>query len=120
MKFLVVVQLLSHLFLVTKACTEIRMTSEDGAVVVARSMEFMIDLKSNIIVEPKGHPHTAVLSDNCTEYTQPMTWKNKYGIIYLDALNLPAVASDGMNTAGLSVGALLFPGFAKYQVIRPA
>ena len=45
MKFLVVVQLLSQLFLVTKACTEIRMTSEDDTVVVGRSMEFMIDLK---------------------------------------------------------------------------
>ncbi|KAL9986703.1 hypothetical protein ACROYT_G000885 [Oculina patagonica] len=114
MKLLVVVQMLLHLFLATKACTEIRVTAEDNSVVVGRSMEFMIDLMSNVIVEPKGHSHTALLPEKCGQDTLAMTWQNKHSIGYLDAWNFP-VGSDGQNEAGLSLGALLFPGFAKYQ-----
>ncbi|XP_078362632.1 penicillin V acylase-like [Oculina patagonica] len=114
MKLLVVVQILLHLFLATKACTEIRVTAEDKTVVVARSEEFMLDLLSYAIVEPKGHSHTAELPEKCAKDTQPMTWKNKQIISYLDAWDLP-VGGDGQNEAGLSVGALMFPGFAKYQ-----
>lgn len=116
MKLLVAVQVLLHLFFVTKACTEIRVTAEDNSVLVGRSMEFEVDLLSNVIVEPKGHSHTAYLPEICAGQ-RPMTWKNEHGsIAYLDApaLNLP-VATDGQNEAGLSVGALLFPGFAKFQ-----
>ncbi|KAL9981096.1 hypothetical protein ACROYT_G009755 [Oculina patagonica] len=114
MKLLVVVQILLHLFLATKACTEIRVTAEDNTVVVGRSMEFIIDLLSYVIVEPKGHSHTALLPEHCVQDTKPLTWQNQHSIAYLDAWNLP-IGSDGQNEAGLSVGALLFPGFAKYQ-----
>ena len=114
MKLLVVVSILLHLILATKACTEIRVTAEDNSVVVGRSMEFMIDLMSNVVVEPEGHFHAALLPEQCAKYPRPLTWQNKYSIAYLDALTLP-VGSDGQNEAGLSLGALLFPGFAKYQ-----
>ena len=114
MKLLVAAQVLLHLFLVTKACTEFRVTAEDNSVLVGRSMEFGIDLMSNIIVEPKGQSHNAYLPEICAGQ-RPMTWKNEHGsIAYLDAWKLP-VGSDGQNEAGLSVGALLFPGFAKFQ-----
>merc|ERR1711872_973597 len=75
MKILIAVQVLLHLALTTKACTEFRMTAKDGTVVVGRSM---------------------------------------------DALKLNDIGVDGLNEAGLSVGALLFPGFAKYQDIPEA
>ena len=117
MKFLVVVQLLFHLFLATNACTEIRVTSEDKSVVVGRSLEFMVDLMSNIVVEPEGQSHTALLPDKCAGYPKPLTWQNKYSIAYLNMWNF-SFGCDGMNTAGLSLGGLLFPGFAKYQVFK--
>ena len=114
MKFLVVAQLLFHLFLVTNACTEIRVTSEDESVVIGRSMEHMLDPKSHIIVEPKGNSHTGrLLPEKCSK---PMTWQHKHNVAYVDSLNLPIILG-GMNTAGLSVSALMFPGFAKYQEI---
>ncbi|XP_078361342.1 penicillin V acylase-like [Oculina patagonica] len=116
MKFLVIVPVLVHLFLAaTKACTEIRVTAEDNSVVVGRSLEFLIDLMSYVIVEPKGHSHTALLPEQCARHPQPMMWQNKHSIAYLDGLELPNVASDGQNGAGLSVSALLLPGFTKYQ-----
>jgi len=119
MKILIAVQVLLHLVLTTKACTEFRMTAKDGTVVVGRSMEFMLDLMSNMIVEPKGHAHTAVLPKHCAQH-QPLRWANKHTIAYVDALGLNDIGVDGLNEAGLSVGALLFPGFAKYQDIPEA
>ena len=114
MKILIVLQLLSHLFLVANACTEIRLKAEDNSVVVARTMEYMVSLASDIIVEPKGYSRTATLPKNCDRQT-PLTWQHKYTVAYLNAFKMP-IGSDGMNSAGLSVGALLFPGFAKFQV----
>ena len=43
-----------------------------------------------------------------------MTWKNQYGFVGINAAGLP-YATDGMNEAGLTVGALFYPGFAEYQ-----
>jgi choloylglycine hydrolase len=36
------------------ACTGIRIKAEDGSIDSARTMEFDVDLKSNIIVVPRG------------------------------------------------------------------
>jgi len=113
MKILVLVQLLSQLLLFASACTEVRVTSEDKSVVIGRSMEHMLDPESHIILEPKGSSHTARLKpETCKE---PITWKHKHTVAYMDSLNLPIILG-GMNNAGLSVSALMFPGFAKYQV----
>ena len=117
MKILTVVQLLSHLFLAANACTEIRVKAKDNSVVVARTMEFMVSLKSDIIVEPKGYSFTATLPENCDRHLTPLTWQHNYTVAYLNGFNMP-IGSDGMNSAGLSVGSLLFPGFAKFQVFK--
>ena len=117
MKFALVVPILLKLFLATDACTEIRVTAEDKTVVVARSMEFMIDLMSDIIVEPKDYPHTAELPKTCSRSSPAMTWNNSYKIAYLNGLDSPIAGADGQNDAGLSVGSLLFPRFSKYQTI---
>lgn len=114
MNILIVVQLLSHLFLAANACTEIRVKAEDNSVVVARTMEFMVSLKSDIIVEPKGYSFTATLPEKCDRHLTPLTWQHKYTVAYLNAFEMP-IGSDGMNSAGLSVGSLLFTGFAKFQ-----
>ena len=113
-KILTVIQLLFHAFLGMEACTEIRLTATDKSIVVGRAMDYGYDLSSNLVVEPKGKAHSAAVAPGCPP--NPMSWTNAYSIGYLDALNtfLPA---DAMNTAGLSVGPLLFPGFTKYQVL---
>lgn len=115
MKILVAIHLLSHLFLAVRACTEIRVKAKDNSMIVGRTMEFMISLASNIIVEPKGYPRTAALPANCASNQAPLKWQHNYTVAYLNALKLP-IGADGMNSAGLSVGCLLFPGFAEFQV----
>ena len=116
MNFALVVPILLELFLAIDACTEIRVTAEDKTVVVGRSMEFMIDVMSYIVVEPKDYPHTAELPKTCSRSSSAITWTNSYKIAYLDALSSP-FSCDGQNDAGLSVGALLLHGFSKYQTV---
>ena len=123
MTLIIVIQLLLHLFLTAKACTEIRVTTEDNStVVIGRSMEWSFDLQSEIIVEPQGYFQKVNLSVNCTNTDHAgaplQDWTNRYTVIYLNApqCNGQDVASDGMNSEGLSVGALYLPNFTKYQV----
>ena len=121
MTLIIVIQLLLHLFLTAKACTEIRVTTEDNStVVIGRSMEWSDDLGSDIIVEPQGFFHEVNLSVYCTNTDHAgaplQNWTNRYTVIYLNAYDRPDIASDGMNSEGLSVGALYLPGFTKYQV----
>ena len=111
--FIVTVQVVLRQFLVTNACTEFRVTSKDDSVIIGRSMEFNFDFKSDLVVEPAGFIHHAVPKLGCPV---SMTWNNSYRMAYLDVLGVP-FASDGLNEAGLSVGSLLFPGFAKFQDI---
>jgi len=115
MKILFIIQLLLHLFLAARACTEIRVKAKDNSTVVGRTMEFMISLLSDIIVEPKGYSRTAALPANCGSHQTPLKWQHKHTVAYLNAFKLP-IGADGTNSAGLSVGCLLFPGFAQFQV----
>ncbi|XP_015754726.1 PREDICTED: penicillin acylase-like isoform X1 [Acropora digitifera] len=114
--FIVAVQVVLRQFLVTNACTEFRVSSKDGSEIIGRSHEFNLDLKPDLVVEPAGFIHQAFLLKPGCPISSRMTWNNSYRIAYLNALNL-TVASDGLNEAGLSVGSLLFPGFAKFQDI---
>ena len=120
MTLIIVIQLLLHLFLTAKACTEIRVTTEDNSnVVIGRSMEWSFDLQSDIIVEPQGYFHKVNLSVNCTNTDHAgaplQDWTNRYTVIYLNAFGRD-IASDEMNSEGLSVGALYLTNFTTYQV----
>ena len=119
MKSIIVIQLLLHLFLAAKACTEIRVTTEDNStVVIGRSLEWADDLESDIIVEPQGYFHKVNPSVDCTDHADAplQNWRNRYTVIYLNAYGWDFFACDGMNSEGLSVGVLFFPDFTKYQV----
>jgi choloylglycine hydrolase len=100
---------------VAAACTGIRLTAKDGAVVVARTMEFGEDLKSGVAVFPKG----TVFSGTLPAGAKGATWTSKYGIVGANAFNLPVII-DGMNDQGLYVGEFFFPGYANYAPVTPA
>jgi choloylglycine hydrolase len=71
------------------------------------------DLKSEMMLVPRAMAFSSSLGDGKTG----ATWKNPYGFVGVNAAGL-AYATDGMNEAGLTVGALFFPGFAKYQEVK--
>ena len=110
MTLIIVIQLLLHLFLTAKACTEIRLTTQDNStVVIGRSMEWSSDLRSDIIVEPQGYFYEVDLCVNWTNTDHAdaplQNWTNRYTVIYFNAYGWD-VASDGMTSEGLTVGAL--------------
>lgn len=76
------------------ACTDFQIKAKDGTVVIGRSMEFPIDLKSEICVVPRGN--------------------GKYGYIGINAFKLPGTYVEGFNEKGLSFDGLMFTG-AVYQ-----
>ena len=97
-----------------EACTSLIFKAEDGTRMYARTMEWgASDLKSEMMLVPRAMAFSSALGDGKTG----AAWKNQYGFVGVNAAGL-AYATDGMNEAGLTVGALFFPGFAKYQEVK--
>ena len=94
------------------ACTDFKVTAQDGTVLITRSLEFAQDMHSNLISTPRGQAFSTTAPDG-----QPaMTWTSKYGYLFLDGFNMDRPV-DGMNEQGLSFEALYMPGFAQYQTV---
>jgi choloylglycine hydrolase len=92
------------------ACTTFRLQSKDGAWIVGRSQENAIPFDSQVMVVPRGYRFTGTRPDQ----KPGMSWVARYGFVGMNTMAVD-IPSDGMNEAGLSVGALSFPGFAGYQ-----
>lgn len=98
------------------ACTGIVLKAQDGSVLFGRTMEWgSFDLHSRLIIIPRNHKFTSVLSDN----KPGLTWTSKYGVAGIDGANKDIVI-DGMNEKGLQVGLFYHPGTAVYQTFDPA
>jgi choloylglycine hydrolase len=95
------------------ACTGITIKPKDGSIVFARTLEFGMDLKSNILIVPRGKEYVGTAPGD----KPGLRWKTKYGIIGINAFDMPVIV-DGLNEKGLSVGLFYFPGFAKYQEVK--
>ncbi|QQE13514.1 choloylglycine hydrolase family protein [Planctomycetota bacterium] len=113
--FGLLIMLMVTFFLYTSAnaCTEFIVKADDGVNVVGRSMEFGFDLKSQVVVQPRGDEFTMPE----VEGQEGMHWENKFGYAYLNG-NETTVIADGMNEKGLSVGCLYMPEYAVYQKVN--
>ena len=97
------------------ACTGITLRPRDGSIIYARTLEFAADLKSNLIVMPRGQQFTGT-----TPSGEPgLRWTNKYACTGMNAFGLPLFL-DGLNERGLAVGLFYFPGYADYQATSAA
>lgn len=95
------------------ACTSFVLKAQDNTVLVTRTMEFAMDLQSNLRTSPEGRTFKNTLADG----TQGMSWTSKYGFIYLDGFQIDAPI-QGMNEAGLAFAGLMFPGAnSQYQMV---
>src|SRR5262249_51108600 len=95
-----------------RACTGMTIKPKDGSVVFARTLEFALDLKSNIIVVPRGKEYIGTAPGD----RPGLRWRTKYGIVGFNAFDMP-VTVDGLNEKGLHVGLFYFPGYADYQEV---
>ena len=101
---------------VVYACTGIALTAGDGAVVFGRTLEWgAFDLKSRLVVVPRGYEFTSKTPDGKTG----MRWRGQYGVVGLDALEKDHLV-EGMNEQGLAAGAFYMPGFTQYQPYESA
>lgn len=89
-------------------CTNFLVVAKDLSAVVGRSMEFGVDLHAGLRVHATGETfHSPASMVN----PKGLTWTSKYGYVGVTAnLHGITVIADGMNTEGLSAGALWMPG----------
>lgn len=93
-------------------CTGIQLRTTKGAPVYGRTMEFANHLASEALVIKEG---TAFIGTGPT--SKPNTgakWTARYAMTGLNADNLDRII-DGINSAGLCIGAFFFKDYAGYQ-----
>ena len=93
-----------------QACTGITLIADDGTVVHARTMEFAIDIHSDVMMIPRGYVRTGTTPDG----KEGLKWKTKYASVGLNGVGLP-VLFDGLNEKGLAAGTFYFPTSAGYM-----
>lgn len=97
------------------ACTGITLKPRDGSRIFGRTLEFAMDMKSNLIVVPRGLEFTG-----STPLGKPgKRWTSKYGVAGMNAFGMTATL-DGLNERGLAVGLFYFPNYAGYQKVDEA
>ena len=99
------------------ACTSMLLPAKDGGFVYGRTLEFGLDLKSQLIVIPRKLTYTATGPQGRVGQGG-MTWTAKYAATGANALGLPIIL-DGFNEKGLAGGLFNFPGFAEFQTVPP-
>jgi choloylglycine hydrolase len=94
------------------ACTSFSVLAKDGAILIGRSLEFGLRLESKVMIVPRGFKFTSPAPGG----KDGLSWQAKYGFVGMNTRGLDQTP-DGLNEAGLSVGLLYLPGFAKYQEV---
>lgn len=86
-------------------CTDFTLPQGDDFVIATRTMEFGVELNSDVIIRPRGQQRHSKDPFG----GEGKTWTAKYGYVGVDALGKD-IAVDGINEAGLSFGMLWFVG----------
>lgn len=95
------------------ACTGIRLIAEDGTAIHARTLEFGLDLQSQVLAIPRGHARIGTAPDG----KEGKKWKAKYASVGLNGAGLP-VLFDGVNEKGLATGTFYFPTSAGFMPFK--
>ena len=115
MKWIIVLMTALATILVTpgpaEACTGLSLTSEDGAVIAARTVEWALGDANHdtLVIFPRGQAFKALTPDG----ENGLQWKGAYGFVSLTAYG-QEYGPDAMNEAGLYVGVYYFPGYTSF------
>lgn len=96
-------------------CTEFMIKSEDGHVVVSRSMEFNRDIKPCEVVIFPAKLEFQSPTPNHVKDPHSLAWTNKYRFAGISTNGQHFRIADGMNDRGLSIGGLYFKPYCGYQ-----
>lgn len=99
----------------SQACTSLLVKTSDDGYVYGRTMEFGFELKSKVVVAPRGISYTSTAADG----QKGLAWTGKYAFVGMNGLDKPILA-DGMNEKGLVGGIFYFPGYAEYTPPKDA
>jgi choloylglycine hydrolase len=83
-------------------CTGIRLKAKDGAAVHARTLEFGVDIHSDIIIIPEGYERVGSTPKK-SEKDRALpgnSWKSKYASVGMSDLGLDVIVSDASKTIG--------------------
>lgn len=78
--------------------------------VYGRTMEFGVELESDILMIPR----TCKLAATGPSSKTNLSWYSKYAVIGVNSFGMNVI-TDGMNEKGLVGGCLYFPGYASYM-----
>lgn len=95
------------------ACTGIRIETQDGNYIFARTLEFSSGYISfDLITVPRNYNYVGR-----TPTGKPgMTWKTTYGYVGFNPFGMNVVA-DGLNEKGLACGSFFFNEYAQYEEV---
>lgn len=93
------------------ACTGILMQAENGSAVNGRTLEFGIELDTNVAVIPRNMEFFGK-----TPLGKGLAYKSKYAAVGAFCFD-DIVIMDGMNEKGLTAAAFYFPHFASYAKV---
>lgn len=92
------------------ACTRLVYLGADGDVITARSMDWKLDIGTNLWVFPRGMQRSGQAGPNSVH------WTSKYGSVIASAYDV--ATTDGMNEKGLTAQ-LLWLAESEYPEYRP-
>lgn len=98
------------------SCTIFRMKAKDGNITLARSMEFGVDLKYDLIVVPRNLPFYSPSPVS----KMGVKWSNKNGYMGVASMGMNFGISDGINEKGLAISVLWYESDMQYQTVAPA
>ena len=96
---------------ISEACTRVVYLGPDGNVITARSMDWKVDVGTNIWVLPRGMTRTGEAGSNSAH------WTSKYGSVIATGYDIST--TDGMNEKGL-VANVLWLVESQYPKIDPS
>lgn len=96
-----------------EACTGIMLKTKDGSVVHGRTLEFGTVIDTSIAVVPRGFAFVGQSPKG-----DGLKYTAKYAAVGTFAFE-DIKLLDGLNEAGLAVGAFYFPSFAEYTPVTP-
>jgi choloylglycine hydrolase len=97
------------------ACTGISLFTTDGDPVHARTIEWGgFDLRSKLIVSPRGHAFTSALPME----KRGLSWTSRHGFVGISVSDERFIG-EGMNEAGLNAGLFYFKGYGSLAPFDP-
>src|SRR5579859_1221802 len=101
------------IFNTTDACTGLQLRAKDGSIVYARTLEFGMDVHSQVIYIPRNYACQGIGPDGTRN---GIAWKTRYAILGANGMGQDIIL-DGFNEKGLAVGLFYLPGYAQYQEV---